>query len=148
MNYKGHKLKEANGADYPLSNTPKKMLVWDSNTVLKIDVLGYYNGQWVAKNEGENHGTSSWLHAAEIPEEPKKEWYPFDNVDEFLKAAGGLNAIWLKRKADNQMILVTSIGNSDSSDPIRLTSSWVSLSDIFEHFTFADGTPCGVEEDN
>lgn len=80
------------------------------------------------------------------PDEPKKEWYPFNSVDEFLQAAGGLTAIWLKRKADNQMILVTSIDNSDSSDPIRLTSSWVSLSDIFEHFTFADGTPCGVEE--
>lgn len=69
MNYKGKELIEANGVDYPLGNTPKKMLVWDYETLFEFNVLGYYNGKWVVANSVDNHGTSSWLHAAEIPTE-------------------------------------------------------------------------------
>lgn len=79
------------------------------------------------------------------PEEPKKKWRPFKDVDEFLKAAGGLGAIWLKCKFSNSMLLVTAIDGRDCCNPIRLTA-WVGFSNLFDDFTFADGTPCGVEE--
>lgn len=79
------------------------------------------------------------------PEPPKKKWRPFKDVDEFIKAAGGLGAIWVKRKADNRLVLVSSIDNS-SGDCVFLTLCWVSFSCLFDCYTFADGTPCGVEE--
>lgn len=82
------------------------------------------------------------------PEEPKKKWRPFKDVDEFIKAAGGLVAIWLKDKENLQLELVTSINYRASFEPIRLANSWVCLSVLLLNYTFADGTPCGVEEDS
>lgn len=81
------------------------------------------------------------------PEEPKKKWRPFKDVDEFITAAGGLGAIWLKDKENLQLELVTSINYRASFEPIRLANSWVCLSVLLLNYTFADGTPCGVEED-
>lgn len=80
-------------------------------------------------------------------EEPKKKWRPFNNLEEFINAAGGLGAIWLKRKDINRMQLVISIDYDDNDKPIRVCSVWESFNKLLENYTFADGTPCGVEED-
>lgn len=80
------------------------------------------------------------------PEEPKKKWRPFKNVDEFIKAAGGLGAIWLKRKTDGVFRIVTALENNCVTC-IRLSATWESFESIFRDWTFTDGTPCGVEED-
>lgn len=81
------------------------------------------------------------------PEAPKKRWRPFNDVDEFLKAAGGLGAIWLKSIEYNQMRLLISVDYDEKERPIRLDFGWVAFDTLLESFTFADGTPCGVEEE-
>lgn len=70
MQYKGKELKEANGKDYPLSNTPKNMLVWDDSDddPYEREVLGFFKGFWVIANSV-GRGVIQWLHAAEIPTE-------------------------------------------------------------------------------
>lgn len=69
MKYKGVELKEADGKDYPLGPTPrKKMLVWELDDVgapIEREVLGCYDGEWVATHSG--GGVETWAHAAEIP---------------------------------------------------------------------------------
>lgn len=81
------------------------------------------------------------------PEEPKNKWRPFKNVDEFIKAAGGLGAIWLKCKTTYLTLFVIGIDNKDKDRPIRVGTCWESFDKLLEYYTFADGTPCGVEED-
>lgn len=73
MKYKGMEVTEANGADYPLSSTPKKMLVWYDGAITPIvaDVLGYYNGYWLAADDADK-GVVSYGHAAEIPQAEEK----------------------------------------------------------------------------
>lgn len=68
MKYKGKELKEANGADYPLGNPPKKMLVWTGNSIKPIerDVLGFYRGLWLTPSV---MGVNQYAYAAEIPAE-------------------------------------------------------------------------------
>lgn len=81
------------------------------------------------------------------PEKPEKKWRPFKDADEFIKAAGGLGAIWIKPKKANQMQLVTSI-NAYDSDPIHSGFSWKSYKNLLEDYTFADGRPCGILEED
>lgn len=82
------------------------------------------------------------------PEAPKKLWRPFRDVQEFINAAGGLGAIWLKRKTGRYAMQVTSIEYADNSaEPICVDYTWLSLDNVFEGYTFADGRPCGVEEE-
>lgn len=76
---------------------------------------------------------------------PEQKWRPFASVDEFLKAAGGLGMIWLKRKDNGAMHLVGGIDTEDKKLPIYL-SAWVSFAALFTDFVFLDGTPCGVKE--
>lgn len=72
MKYKGMKVTKANGADYPLSPTPKKMLVWDDDTKpAERRVLGYYNGKWISETVPES-GVLEWDNAAEIPQVEEK----------------------------------------------------------------------------
>ena len=71
MQYNGKELKEANGADYQLSTTPKNMLVWDndSNSASILEVYGYVNCCWLVKSLTRRTGVSEYDHAAEIPTE-------------------------------------------------------------------------------
>lgn len=78
------------------------------------------------------------------PEQPKKQWRPFKNVDEFLKGAGWLGTIWLKHKKTNYLHLVTCFNDT----AIYVTTyGWKRVESLLGYYTFADGTPCGVEED-
>lgn len=71
MNYNGKNIEEADGKDYPLSLTTKRMLVWDNGqySPFERDVLGFFQGFWVAA-DNYGKGVCQWLHAAEIPKQP------------------------------------------------------------------------------
>lgn len=78
------------------------------------------------------------------PKESKKGWMPFGTVDGFIRAAGGLGAIWLKSKNNKRMRLVTDVECSDRFQPIKVGSYWENFMSILENYTFANGTPWGV----
>lgn len=93
------------------------------------------------------NGSYPNFHDCKYRIKPEKKWRPFNNLEEFINAAGGLGAIWLKRKDINRMQLVISIDYDDNDQPIRVCSVWESFNKLLENYTFADGTPCGIEED-
>lgn len=86
-------------------------------------------------------------------EEPKPEYIPFSNPDEFIDAyisnldkRMGIGAIhkldkfgmWIKYKDD--YVLVTYIEQSGINSGTELASDW---QDLYDNYTFLDGTPCG-----
>lgn len=79
---------------------------------------------------------------------PEKKWRPYRNSFEFLKGAGSLGAIWVKAKGTEHLYMVTKIDGSDDKSAVHVDHLWLSYSILFERYTFADGTPCGVEEED
>lgn len=92
--------------------------------------------------------------------EAEKHYRPFKDTDELIKVWGekekkvwGYNwldnkqpmpLIWVRRKESNcKGQLITKF--SDPSWVIMSTEGY-NMTDLFEHFTFLDGSPCGVEE--
>lgn len=70
MKYNVMEVHEADGAEYELSPTPKKMLVWNSDNLMVVEreVLGFFKERWIAAAVG-LQGVCEWEHAAEIPKE-------------------------------------------------------------------------------
>lgn len=108
----------------------------------KIEAWSDYYGKWI---DGVNTPNFRDYHYRIKPEEPKKKWRPFKDLDEFIKAAGGLGTIWLKCKEDGKLLIVTAMDTRDCHLTIHV-SGWYSFAELLTFFTFADGTPCGVEE--
>ena len=90
-------------------------------------------------------------------EEPKPEYIPFENMEEFLEACRRVEinwleandhylskrGIWLKDKEADAYFMVTEIWNRgvfvvDDSDE----TPW---NELLEDYTFLDGSPCGKE---
>lgn len=91
-----------------------------------------------------NHGNPNFNFIHRIkPEEPKKRYRPFKDAEEFIKAAGGLGAIWLKDDNTNSAFLIIGYTN----DLLLINNSWLNFGFALKTYTFLDGTPCGVEED-
>ena len=108
-------------------------------------------------NENDNYPfkVNDTCFAVIIPkkEEPKPEYIPFSNPDEFIDAyisnldkRMGIIAIhkldkfgmWIKYKDD--YVLVTYIEQSGINSGTELASDW---QDLYDNYTFLDGTPCG-----
>ena len=86
-------------------------------------------------------------------EEPKSKYIPFSNPDEFIDAyisnldkrmdIGAIHKLdkfgmWIKYKDD--YVLVTYIEQSGINSGTELASDW---QDLYDNYTFLDGTPCG-----
>lgn len=84
--------------------------------------------------------------------EPKPEYIPFSNPDEFIDAyisnldkrmdIGAIHKLdkfgmWIKYKDD--YVLVTYIEQSGINSGTELASDW---QDLYDNYTFLDGTPC------
>lgn len=86
-------------------------------------------------------------------EDPKPEYIPFSNPDEFIDAyisnldkrmdIGAIHKLdkfgmWIKYKDD--YVLVNYIEQSGINSDSELASDW---QDLYDNYTFLDGTPCG-----
>ena len=93
-------------------------------------------------------------------EEHKPHFVPFENLDELFEAwqkkveernAEDLLAvqnltmpvIWLKY--NNHMVHVITDYDFNSEKPVRIYFTWRTFENLFEEYTFLDGTPCGKE---
>lgn len=94
-----------------------------------------------------------WAFVIPCEEEPKPEYIPFSNPDEFIDAyisnldkrmdIGSIHKLdkfgmWIKYKDD--YVLVTYIEQSGINSGTELASDW---QDLYDNYTFLDGTPCG-----
>lgn len=110
---------------------------------------------FVMKNSG-----TSWTFI--IPceeEEPESKYVPFENAEEFLNAyyhsetetfdnvyhCLSNHGIWLKYKCD-KVLLVQCMEISDAG--ITIGVDLMLWCDLFEDYTFLDGTPCGKLKEN
>lgn len=108
-------------------------------------------------NENDHYpfNVNDTCYAVIIPkkEEPKPEYIPFFNPDEFIDAyisnldkrmdIGAIHKLdkfgmWIKYKDD--YVLVTYIEQSGINSGTELASDW---QDLYDNYTFLDGTPCG-----
>ena len=86
-------------------------------------------------------------------EDPKPEYIPFSNPDEFIDAyisnldkrmdIGAIHKLdkfgmWIKYK--DEYVLITYIEQSGINSGTEFASDW---QDVYYNYTFLDGTPCG-----
>lgn len=93
-----------------------------------------------------NHDNLNFNFIHRIKLKEQKKWRPFRDVQEFIDAARGLGAIWLKKKLSRYSFQVTGLDYAWTQIPICIDSRWLSFKELLEDYTFADGRPCGVEE--
>lgn len=139
MKYNGQEVKEANGEDYQLSPTPRKMLVWDHASVVakEKEILGYHNGVWIAPY-ALGRGVEFYYHAAEIPTPTLR---PFKSAKELDKAVIVHGPFVINVTTGTRMII-----SSYDNTSIRDHDNAKTMADMVNKFTFLDGAPFGVEE--
>jgi hypothetical protein len=98
-------------------------------------------------------------------EETEKQYQPFKDCIELIecyqkkyKSAVGCDiyfpslykpCIWVKSKAYGTDNLITAFDNDNESiggSCVFLQDIWVDMKELFDNFTFLDGSPCGKEE--
>lgn len=107
-----------------------------------IEVMqGYEDGKKIERCHNNEHIWRQVEHpmwdwsdfSYRVKHEPK--YVPYDNVTEVDKDK------WIKNKGNG--ILSRIVGLEPSDDSVRLLHGWRSLKDLFEYYTYEDGTPCG-----
>ena len=93
-------------------------------------------------------------------EHEKKHYRPFNNCDELIehwcdvilgifKAEEYRPNIWVKHKHYGVENLITAFDNDNESiggSCVFIQDMWCDMAELFEQYTFLDGSPCGVEE--
>lgn len=78
---------------------------------------------------------------------PEQKFRPFKNAEECWTEMQNHQPFgWIKGKGDEHHSLITSIIADEEEVYINSISGFV-LDEIMEHYTFADGTPFGVKEE-
>lgn len=101
-------------------------------------------------------------------EEPEKKPRPYSNPEEMIEdfkkrynSYGGWSGkdnpmynplIWIKSKATGFRHLVTDYGDNDNCGHCNKSCIWIGtlpikFKELYERYTYLDGTPCGIKED-
>jgi len=87
----------------------------------------------------DNPGLLGAPHRYQILHEPKKKWVPFTEVKEVIGKA-------IKSKASSYSYVIDGAHTEDGLLRVKYgNDSWSDAAAVLNHFTFLDGTPCGVE---
>lgn len=108
----------------------------------------------------------AFFYLVEEPEE--KKFRPYSNLDEMIEdfkkrynAYGGWRGkdnpmynplIWIKSKNTGFRHLVTDYGDDDNCGYCNKSGIWIGpislgFTELFDDYTYLDGTPCGIEEE-
>lgn len=78
---------------------------------------------------------------------PKINYRPFANAEECWTVMQNHQPFgWVKDKQDGHRVLITAVNDDTCGMSLNGNAAW-SLSGIMDLFTFADGTPFGVKEE-
>lgn len=80
---------------------------------------------------------------------PKPKYRPFANVDECWQEMLKHQPFgWIKGKQVGNYVLITKVNDNENVDGISISSNngW-NFSGLMEFYTFADGTPFGINEE-
>lgn len=86
----------------------------------------------------------------------EKKYRPYESIDEFVSdfikrfnthcPNYAMPLIWVRSKATRTILNIDAFYNDAiCKDDIYVGSSWKEMTDLFEDYTFLDGSPCGKE---
>lgn len=110
-----------------------------------IEVMKAYKEGKPIEFRGKAPGYQTWKAADEpiwdwdsldYRVKPEPEYVPYDSVLEVDRDK------WVKKKGSSVLSKITAL-DLDDAVCVRVEYDWVSLKDLFEHYTYEDGTPCG-----
>ena len=93
--------------------------------------------KWILEKWNEEH-----------PEPKEKHYRPFKNCSEMIMTTG-TKLIWVIHKKYGTENLITAFDNDNESiggSCVFIQDMWIDMQELFENFTFCDGSPCGLEE--
>lgn len=76
------------------------------------------------------------------PKAEEPQYRPFEDFNELMSTTG-TKLIWVVDKCCFNEFLIT--GNQKHA--VYIYDRWYSMKELFENFTFSDGSPCGIKED-
>ena len=78
---------------------------------------------------------------------PEPKYRPFKNAEECWQEMKNHQPFgWVKDKEDGYLVLITEIDRTGNNISLLCNGGW-DLDGIKDNFTFADGTPFGLEEE-
>lgn len=89
-----------------------------------------------------------WRDGVEYRVKPDAVYRPFKDCSELIDTMGTI-LMWVISKEDGTEFLISgySTNNKVFNAPcVCLGSVWLTMEELFERFTFGDGSPCGVKE--
>lgn len=107
------------------------------------------------------------LHKEKFPEPQERTFRPFKNCDELVECWGQKMyipaiaftkdhrdklyrpSIWVKHKeygTDNLIIAYDNDNESIGGSCVFIQDIWIDMNELFDNFTFCDGSVCGMEE--
>lgn len=78
--------------------------------------------------------------------EPTTKFVPFKRVSSVIARSNEYGILWLRSKFGKRLYIVTAVDYEDNT--LVLKDNWLNLNNLFEEFTFEDGSPIGVEVRN
>lgn len=81
---------------------------------------------------------------------PEHKYRPFDDAEECWEEMQKHQPFgWIIGKSNHIRRIIESTGSmfTCNGNDVLIESAWKSFSYMFEQYTFADGTPCGVKEE-
>ena len=113
----------------------------DGKTIQAIDP---YEDEWVDQ-AGLNFKA---LFEGQYRIKPEPKYRPFANAEECWKEMQKHQPLgWVKDKKDGHYVLITGVDDDTCGMSLNGNAAW-SLSGIMDLFTFSDGTPFGILEED
>lgn len=87
-------------------------------------------------------------YACKECEGKEKQYRPFKNCSELIDHCG-TKLIWVVHKRYKTENLITAYDNDNESiggSCVFIQDIWVDMKELFDNFTFLDGSPCGKDE--
>lgn len=103
-----------------------------------------------------NEDVSEYYLAYLVEKAEEKKWRPYKSIAEFVSdfvqrfnthcPNYAMPLIWVRSKATRTILNIDAFYNDTiCKDAIYVGCSWKEMTDLFEGYTFLDGSPCGKE---
>lgn len=89
-----------------------------------------------------------WRDGVEYRVKLADVYRPFKDCNELINTIG-TKRIWVTKKEDGTEFLILGYSNNNktfNAPCVSLSGVWFTMEELFERFTFGDGSPCGIKE--
>ena len=92
----------------------------------------------------------TWIDSRDYRIKPEPKYRPFNDAEECWEEMQKHQPFgWIIGKSNHIRRIIESTGSmfTCNGNNVLIGSAWKSFAYMFEQYTFADGTPCGVKEE-